>query len=448
MKLKTALFAAALTLFCAGASSAGTLTLDDCLATAMKNNPDITAARESLNAERTTINQAAAPGRPQLSANSSYRRSGTGDDHEGSYSTGVSVNQSISDWGRRETRIKRARLSTEAAEADYEETVDLVVQRVYNAYYALNRAVRDVDIAQTRYDNYEKRLDWARSYYEVGTKAKIEVTKAESDLASSKLTLVRAQSNEELRRAELANAMGVPLMEISGVEDMLGYEDWSISLDDAVAGAMKDRPELVARRLRVESAAENVTLQMKGLSPSLSASAGRLRVESAAENVTLQMKGLSPSLSASAGYSFGNHSYFDHDQWNAGLTLSVPLTDGGLTKSMVEQARAQLRQAEAELVGLENSVTLEVRTAWEDLRQAKESLTSSQEAERAAKATLDLALGRYKAGVGDNLEISDAVDGYAVASANTVLALYDCKNARINLEKAMGGLSYGEQTAD
>ena len=84
-----------------------------------------------------------------------------------------------------------------------------------------------------------------------------------------------------------------------------------------IAGAMKDRPELVARRLRVESAAENVTLQMKGLSP---------------------------SLSASAGYSFGNHSYFDHDQWNAGLTLSVPLTDGGLTKSMVEQARAQLRE--------------------------------------------------------------------------------------------------------
>ena len=120
------------------------------------------------------------------------------------------------------------------------------------------------------------------------------------------------------------------------------------------------------------------------------------------------------------------------------------VSDGGLTKSRVEQARAQLRQAEAELVGLENSVTLEVRTAWEDLRQAKESLTAAQEAERAAKATLDLALGRYKAGVGDNLEISDAVDSYALASSNTVLALYDCKSARLNLEKAMGGLSYGE----
>ena len=104
MKLKTALFAAALTLLCAGASSAGTLTLDDCLAAAMKHNPDITAAREYLNAERTTINQAAAPGRPQLSADSSYRRSGSGDDHEGSYSTGVSVNSpsATGDGARRE----------------------------------------------------------------------------------------------------------------------------------------------------------------------------------------------------------------------------------------------------------------------------------------------------------------------------------------------------------
>lgn len=417
MKIKTALFAAALALLCAGASSAQTLTIDDCLAAAMKNNPDITAAREYLNAERTTINQAAAPGRPQISAGSSYRRGGTGDDHEGFYDTNIGVTQSISDWGKRKTNIKRARLSTDAAEADYEETVDLVIQQVYNAYYSLNRAVRDVEIAQTRYDNYEKRLEWARSYYEVGTKAKIEVTNAESDLASSKLTLVRAQSNAELCRAELANAMGVPLMEITEVEDILAYEEWGIALDEAVAGAMQNRPELVARRLRVESAAENVTLQMKGLSP---------------------------SLSASAGYGFGDRSYFDTDDWYAQLSLTIPLSDGGLTKSRVEQARAQLRQAEAELAGLENSVTLEVRTAWETLRQAKESLVSAQEAERAAKATLDLALGRYKAGVGDNLEISDAVDSYAVASANTVLALYDCKSARLDLEKAMGGLSYGE----
>lgn len=418
MSWKILPLAAAMTLLCAASSFAEPLTIEECLATALRNNPDLTASQEALNAERTTINQAAAPGRPHLSAGASYTRSGTGDDHEGYYNTQIGVEQSISDWGRRETNIRRARLSTSAAESDYQEQLDSVIQEVYSAFYSLNKAVRDRDIAQTRYDNYVKRLDWARSYYEVGTKAKIEVTNAESDLATSKLTLVRAQSSIEQCRAELAKAMGVPLMAITEVEDILGYEEWSIDLDEAVAKAMAERPEIIAKRTRVEYAAENVTLQMKGLSP---------------------------SLSASAGYGFGSNSYFDTDEWNAQLSLSIPLTDGGLTKSYTEQARAQLRQAEAELASLENEVTLDVRTAWEELRQAKESLVAANEAERAAKETLDLALGRYQAGVGDNLEISDAVESYATASGDTVLALYDCKNARLNLEKAMGGLGYGEK---
>ena len=156
------------------------------------------------------------------------------------------------------------------------------------------------------------------------------------------------------------------------------------------------------------------------------------------------MKGLSPSLSASAGYDIYGSSPFDGSEWSAKLSLSVPISDGGLTKSKVEQASAELRTAEAEMKSLSNSVTLEVRKAWEALREAKESLVSSLEAERSAKATLDLAEGRYAAGVGDNLEISDAVDSYATASANRVLALYNCKTAQLDLEKAMGGLKYGE----
>ena len=123
MKVKTALSAAALTLLLAASSFAEPLTIEECLATAMKNNPDLVAALEAVNAERTGINQAAAPGRPQLSARSSYTRGGSGDDHTGAYSTNVSVSQSISDWGRRESNIRSARLSTDAAQADYEKII-------------------------------------------------------------------------------------------------------------------------------------------------------------------------------------------------------------------------------------------------------------------------------------------------------------------------------------
>lgn len=420
MKLKILPLSAALLAFIATASWGEPLTLEECLSAAMKNNPDLTAAQESVNAERATIGQAAAPGRPQLTAGGSYSRSGSGfsgDDNYGNYNSSIGVEQSISDWGRRETNIKRARLATEAASADYNTAEDTILQDVYSAYYGLNRATRENVVALTRYENFEKRLKWAKAYYEVGTKPKIEVTKAEADLAASKLAVVKSQSSMAQYKAQLANAMGMPRLEIDEVVDALDYEEWGISIDEAIERAMLERPELVAKQKRVDSAAANVTLQMKGLSP---------------------------SLSASAGYNVYGSAPFDENEWSARLSISIPLTDGGLTKSRVEQAEAQLRAAEAEMDSLKNSVTLEVREAWEALREAKEALVSSREAERSAKATLELAQGRYEAGVGDSLEISDAVESYATASSNTVLALYNCKTARLDLEKAMGGLSYGE----
>lgn len=405
----------------AGASWAETLTLNECLAEAMSKNPDLAAYGEKIAAQRAAIGQAASAGRLQLSAGTSYTRRGMGltnENNDGSYSTNVSAEQSISDWGRREARVAGAKLSTEAAEADLLAERDTVVQNVCLAYYGLNRATRENQVAQTRCDNFEKRLKWARSYYEVGTKAKIEVTKAEADLASSKLAVVQTQASMAKFRAELANAMGEPMREIGAVEDLLDYQDWSMSLEEAVKRAQQERPELAAKQKRVEYAKTNLTVQMKGLSP---------------------------SLSASAGYSLGASSPFEDGEWSTKISLSVPITDGGLTKSNIEQAEAELRTAQAELRSLSNSVALEVREAWEALREAKESLASSTEAERSAKATLDLAEGRYAAGVGDNLEISDAVDSYASASAKRVLALYDCKAARLDLEKAIGGLNYGER---
>lgn len=420
MKFKILPLSAALLAFIATASWGEPLTLEKCLSAAMKNNPDLTAAQENVNAERATIGQAAAPGRPQLTAGGSYSRSGSGlsgDNNYGSYNSSIGVEQSISDWGRRETNIKRARLATEAASADYNTAEDTILQDVYNAYYGLNRATRENAVALTRYENFEKRLKWAKAYYEVGTKPKIEVTKAEADLAASKLAVVKSQSSMAQYKAQLANAMGMPRLEIDEVVDALDYEEWGISINEAIERAMLERPELVAKQKRVDSAAANVTLQMKGLSP---------------------------SLSASAGYNVYGSAPFDENEWSARLSISIPLTDGGLTKSRVEQAEAQLRAAEAEMDSLKNSVTLEVREAWEALREAKEALVSSREAERSAKATLELAQGRYEAGVGDSLEISDAVESYATASSNTVLALYNCKTARLDLEKAMGGLSYGE----
>lgn len=415
--LKHKLIAAVLIIpiFFAGAAMADTLTLDACINTALKKHPDMIAAEAEVASKKASVGQSAADTRPQITGGASYTRSDSTDSSGGTgrYSASVSLEQSVYDWGKRGLRIEGAKINVSAAEAEYLDVRDRVIADVKSAYYNLNRATRQHKVAQSRYDNYKKRLSWAMSYYEAGTKPKIEVTKAEADLANSRLTLVKAVSGTEQYRAQLASAMGMPMLEIKDVADVLTYEDWGVPIGEAVERALSNRPDLVAQRRRVEYAE---TL------------------------LALQKKGLSPEISASAGYTAYGSAPFDDNGWNAKLSLSFPIYDGGLTGSRVEGAEADLVSAKAQLESASNNVMLEVRKAWHALSEAQEALKASLEAERQARETYELAEGRYEAGVGNSLEISDAVDSYASAQTNTILSLYECKAKRLDLEKAMGGL--------
>ncbi len=392
------------------------LTIEDCVKTALQKHPDILAAAKRIDSKKALIGEAAADGHPQLSAGAGYTRSGGSERYSdiGEYSTNITLEQSIYDWGRRKLSISGAKLEATATELDYNTKRDEIIANVKEFYYGLNKSMQENEIAVTRHANYEKRLVWARAYYSAGTKAKIEVTKAESDLASSKLTLVKTISYVSQYKASLAEAMGMPMLTINNVADELGYNDWSISLGDALSRAEQNRPEILAQEKRVESA--RMTL-------------------------LLQKKGLSPSLTAAVGYDIYGSAPGDNSEWTGKLSASIPLSDGGLTASKVKGAAADLAEAEAEMQSLSNSVVLEIRKAWESLIESKEAIAASRAAESQAKETLDLALGRYSAGVGNSLEVSDAVDSYAEAQTNTVQSMYDCKIARLDLEKAMGGLN-------
>lgn len=397
------------------AAATEALTLDDCIRTALDGHPDMVAAASRIDSRKAAVGQAASGARTQVTAEVGYTRSDNSviNDNSGSYNTNVKASQILFDWGRNGLQIKGAKTEMDATTADYLATRDTVIANVRSAYYGLNLSVRQQEVAQVRLNNYTQRLDWAKTYYNVGTKARIEVTKAEADVANSRLNLVKAQSSIEQYRAQLASAMGIPLQRIDQVQDVLDFEEWDISVDDAVSRAMEGRPELLAQQRRVDYAKTNLQLQMKGNSP---------------------------TISASAGYNLYGSAPVDENGWSTSVSLSVPIFDGGLNKSKVEGAQADLATATAQYDGLINSAMLEVRRAWESLREAKQSLQASMESERFAKETLELAQGRYRSGVGDSLEISDAVESYSSSQTNTILSLHDCKYAQLNLEKAMGGL--------
>ncbi len=415
MKLGPAALCAAFFL-CMEATAWGAvpLTLSQCIDRALKSHPDLTAAEGTVESRRAAVSQAAVGSRLTAGARTGYSQServrGDGESR-GNWSNDLSLSQKIYDWGKTATDVKGARLSAQSAEKRAWRTRETVVADVRSAYYALNKAQRDAAVQRERLGNYEKRLEWAKTYYSVGTKAKIEVTKAETDLANARLALIRAQSLTEQSKARLASAMGDPALEIESVQDELEFVPWDIPLAEALKRAAAQRADLAEEDLRVKRAENDVK-------------SARLTA--------------APSLNATAGYHFGGSGYDDGAQWTAGVALSWPLGDGGETKARVAQAQADLKVAAARREKLAQTVVLDVRTAWQSLRESAESVTAARAAEREARENLNLALGRYRAGVGTSLEVSDAVDSCASAQNAVAASLYNHKEARLSLEKAMG----------
>jgi outer membrane protein len=124
--------------------------------------------------------------------------------------------------------------------------------------------------------------------------------------------------------------------------------------------------------------------------------------------------------------------------WSAGVMLTVPLFSGFLTQQQVAEAKANLYALRANEESRRQQILLDVRQAYLNLQAAEASITTAELASKQAKENLDLANGRYAAGVGSPIEVSDAFATYVTAQASYTTALANYKTAQASIEKAMG----------
>jgi outer membrane protein TolC len=177
-------------------------------------------------------------------------------------------------------------------------------------------------------------------------------------------------------------------------------------------------------------------------------------IEAAKSRVRAEKSYYLPTLSANAAYNWATGSseagpflgtMFKGDvqnSWNAGIMLSLPLFQGGLTKGRVSEARANLLALEAQRDMMKQSILLEVNQAFADLESASARVDVMEKTLQKARENLDIAQGRYKAGVGPYIEITDAQLSSVNSETDHIKALYDYHLAIAQLLKAMGQKSY------
>jgi outer membrane protein TolC len=258
---------------------------------------------------------------------------------------------------------------------------------------------------------FQQHLDQAKAFFEVGTKPKFDVTKADVDLSGAKLNLLRAENAFRLGVVALNNAMGIPEAPEYEIPDFVPSLNKKVDLEEATRKAYDHRPDLMA-----------IAMKKKSLE----------------QSIELARKGYYPSVSGTASYDWGGKYLPLVQGWSIGAQLEVPLFEGFSTKYQVEEARANLDVLAANEAFLRQTIYQEVKQAWLNIDDAADRIVTAELAVRQANENLDLANGRYASEVGSPIEVTDALVAVSNAKTAFISAWSDYRLAEASLEKAIG----------
>lgn len=399
------------------------LTLHDCIDLALKTQPAVMAAREGVIAGKGRETQAASPYLPQVKASTGYAESHSlggafGDSISKSYTTTLSINQILYDFGKTGNSLEAVRLGTRSAERDFERVNQEVILNVKQAYYALLAAKKLMLVAQQTIEQAESHLRQAEAFFRAGSKPRFDVTRAEVEVNNARLGVINANNNTRIRGIALYNAMGIEPAGELDIDDVLSAPATAPPFAQAKEEALKGRPELLKAEADIEAARARVSAEESNYLPTLSANGAYNWAHG----------------TASMGVFQGDI----QDSWNAGVLLSLPLFEGGITKGRVSEARANLRSLEAQENTLRQSIIIELNQAYADIESATARIAVMETSLKKASENLELAQGRYEAGVGPTIEVTDAQVASVNAGTDHVQALYDYQLAIARLYKAMG----------
>lgn len=419
------------------AESLRVLTLAQAERAAMTQQPQVLAARAQTGLAEATAEQAGAPLLPQVTATAQYLRTtgnfaprpGVTSNGAGGAPPGVSLDpkydywnfganasQLIYDFGQTTGKYRSASVSADAQRVS-EQTTRLQVLFVVRRAYFGARAQRElVDVASETLSDQQKHLTQVRGFVDAGTQPRIALAQQQAAVANARVQLITAQNNYETAKAQLNQAAGIPGDTDYDVGDEIvgPVEDEDQPLETLVSKAILARPELSNLVKQREAQEVAVRAARGGYGPTLSATA-------AATEQGTSLDGLVPN-------------------WNAGLLLSWPLFQGGLTIGEVHQAQAGLANVDAQKSLEELQIRLDVNSARLAIRAAKATIGASDDALGSATEQLRLAEQRYATGVGSIIELNDAQVGYTTAAAQVVQARYGLASARAQLLAALGRL--------
>jgi outer membrane protein TolC len=290
---------------------------------------------------------------------------------------------------------------------------DLVVLTVGNAYLTCIADKSLIDQAQAQVDTSKVSLDQAISNHQAGTSPLLDELRARVDYQSRQQALITAQNTYDKDRIALARTIGLPLeqkYELTSPEPYAQLDN--LNPDTAVKQALDARSDLKAMREQL-TAAEHA--------------------RKAATDERL------PVIDFNGDYGdIGVNPANSHGTGEATGSLTMPVFEEAKLRGDAKQAQSQLDQERAHVSDLQGQIGADVRDSILDIQSAQKQVEVATSNLALSREALSESQQRYKAGVDNNLAVSQALSALAQAANQYVSSIYEHNIAKLSLARALG----------
>jgi outer membrane protein TolC len=443
MKKTSALVAALLIILGSGPTAPAqekiTLTLEKCIDLALSQNPFYLASQERTDAAQARVRQAAAQFFPSLTAQGLQnldekvfvlefpsfipggRPQRVAIDFTKDYQFSLNFTLPLYTGGRLTSGYRSAKLNYLSSQESSRQTTNETVFNVKRGYYNYLLAKQLVGVTEEALNLAEKTLQNVKNMYEVGMASRLDLLRAEVRLANLKPPLIQARNNVAVAELSLKTLLGLDVAQPVEVTGEMIYMPVDINLEESLAKAVLNRPELGQLQYQRQMAGEMIKIARADYLPTIA---------------------LSGNYNTWADrFAFGKNNWQNFYAFN--LILSIPLFNGLQTPAKVAESQALIREIDFTEKGLVNNIKFEVQAAYLTLNNAQEALLSQEKNIDAARESVRVAELNYGEGLITITDLGAAQVALSEARINYLRAIYEYTVSLAQLEKAVG-LSWRE----
>lgn len=425
--MRTTLTTLIVILFAFPANAQQEISLQEAIRISLENNFELKQAENSLDLSEMQVRSAQANFFPSLNAslngNQNVGRQFVQEDlsfeDRTTYnlSGGISTQMTIFNGFENINTLRRSRVNHNRERATSERIRENIIFNTAMRYLQLLLDQELLEIAEQNLETSLAQLGQVEAQVEVGSRPIVDLYQQESTVASNELQVVQAENALSISRTRLIRVLQLdPLDEVVFLRPDLDETDLfprELNLEEMIMLALNNRNDIRAQHLAIEASRYDLEIARGNRYPTVNA------------NANFNTRYSDQYRLAGQNVGFGDQFFDQMVTRTIGFSVSIPIFNRWNTRTSIEQASVQYRNARLSLEDIRFEIREEIAQAYNDYLSLVKELDATEKSLRAAERTYETQQQRYEIGATSLIELNQATTDYMEAMSTRQRVLYN-----------------------